>query len=201
MIRRSTWIVLGIFAVSLLALMWWTQARPEAGPPADATATPAPLWSVAPEDIHSLKIEALETGTVVEAHRDQTAGWALDQPAGSADVGRLEIAADSLVSLIPSDSVSGADLAAYGLDNPGWRITLGMNDGSQLGLLVGQTSPTGGVVYVKRPEADTVYFVSSYSLGSVTGLTDEPPLSTAAPSPSKVGHRGRRPFIDAAFSN
>jgi hypothetical protein len=186
MIRRSTWIVLGVFAVMLVAVLWSTMAGPSVATPADATSTPAPLWSIAPQDIQTLKVEALGTGTVVTAHRDQSAGWALDQPTGLADVGRLEIAADSLVSLIPSDTAPAADLASYGLDNPGWHVTLNLTDGRRLELLIGQTSPTGGVVYVKQPDTDTVYLVSSYSIGNVTDLTDNPPVATPTLSSFEV---------------
>jgi Domain of unknown function (DUF4340) len=185
MIRKSTWIVLGVFAVLLVAVEWWTTVGPAVETPTDTTPTPAPLWSIAPEDIQSIKVEALGSGTVVAAHREQASGWALDEPAGLADVGRLEIAADSLVSLIPSDTAQGTDLASYGLDSPGWHVTLNLNDGRRLELLVGQTSPTGGVVYVKQPDTDTVYFVNSYSIGTVTDLTDNPPVATPTPAPTE----------------
>jgi hypothetical protein len=132
----------------------------------------------------SLKIEDLETGDIVQAHRNASPGWVLDQPKDLADVGRLEIAADTLASLVPSDSSPDADLAAFGLDNPSFRITVGLRDGSSDQLLVGQTSPTGDVVYVKLPSSGTVYFVSSYTLGNVTAMAGSPPIATATPRPT-----------------
>jgi hypothetical protein len=128
-----------------------------------------------------MKIEDLEAGAVVEAHRDSSSGWTLDTPKAMADIGRLEIAADTLASLVPTDSVEGADLPSFGLDNPSSRITITRSDGSQEQLLVGQTSPIGDVVYVQLPEKDTVYFVSSYTLANVTGLPGDPPIATPMP--------------------
>lgn len=184
MIRRSTWIALIVFAVALAGAIWYARSGGSSAQSADATPTAAPLWSFASRDIMSLKIEDLETGDIVQAHRNASPGWVLDQPKDLADVGRLEIAADTLASLVPSDSSPDADLAAFELDNPSFRITVGLRDGSSDQLLVGQTSPTGDVVYVKLPSSGTVYFVSSYTLGNVTAMAGSPPIATATPRPT-----------------
>jgi hypothetical protein len=184
MIRRSTWIALIVFVVALAGAIWYARSGGSSAQSADATPTAAPLWSFASRDIMSMKIEDLETGDIVQAHRNASPGWVLDQPKDLADVGRLEIAADTLASLVPSDSSPDADLAAFGLDNPSYRISVSLRDGSSDQLLVGQTSPTGDVVYVKLPSSGTVYFVSSYTLGNVTAMTGDPPIATPTPRPT-----------------
>ncbi len=181
MIKRSTWIALAVFAVALAGTIFYARSDRTPSPAADATPTAEPLWGFASQDIMSLKVVDLETGDIVEAHRDSASGWALDQPKGPADIGRLEIAADTLASLVPSDSVSGPDLSPFGLDNPSNTITITLRDGSQDQLLVGQTSPTGEVVYVKLPSTDVVYFVSSYTLANVTSMAGDPPIATPTP--------------------
>lgn len=184
MIRRSTWIALIVFALALAGAIWYAKSGGTPAQTADKTPTAAPLWNFASQDIMSMKIEDLEAGDVVEAHRNASPGWVLDHPKDLADVGRLEIAADTLASLVPSDSSPNADLAAFGLDNPTFRITVTLRAGSNDQLLVGQTSPTGDVVYVKLPSSSTVYFVSSFTLGNVTGMAGNPPIATATPRPT-----------------
>ncbi len=186
MIRRSTWIALAVFALALAGTIWYARSGGTSPPSADVTPTAAPLWTFAAQDIASLKVEDLEAGDLMEAHRDSSSGWALDEPKGLADVGRLEIAADTLANLVPSDSVPGADLAAFGLDHPTDRITVTRRDGTQDQLLVGQTSPTGDVVYVKLPSSDAVYFLSSYTLANITGLAGDPPLATPTPEATQT---------------
>jgi hypothetical protein len=175
--------MLGVFALVLAGAVYYSRSH-TAAPAADATPTAAPLWTFTGQDILTLKVEDLESGTYIEAHRQAPSGWALDHPQGSADIGRLEMAAETLASLVPSDSVAGADLASFGLDTPSDRITLSLQNGTQDQLLVGQTSPTGDVVYVQLPAENTVYFVSSYTLANVTGMTSDPPIATPTPEPS-----------------
>lgn len=184
MIRRSTWIALAVFAFALAGAIWYAKLDQSTPTPADATPTAQPLLNFPSQDVTALKIEDYQAGKLVSAHRDSTSGWVLDHPQGLADVGRLEIAADTLTSLVPSDSVAGGDLASFGLDSPTVRITVTRRNGSEDQLLVGQTSPTGDVTYVKLPSSDTVYFVGSYTLSNVTGLAGNPPIATATPTPA-----------------
>lgn len=177
--------MLGLFGLAVVGAVVWSRSRPATAPQTDATPTMSPLWTTTPADIQSLKLEDMETGQVVEAHRDPQSGWALDQPTGLADSGRLEMAADSLLAPMPSDSLSSANLKDFGLASPHQRVTLTLKDGSTKVLEIGSTAPTGSVVYVKDPAlGNTVYFLDSYGLSDVTGLLDNPPIATPTPVPS-----------------
>lgn len=177
--------MLGLFGIAVVGAVLWSRSRAATTPQADATPTMSPLWTTTPADIQSLKLEDMETGQVVEAHRDPQSGWALDQPTGLADSGRLEMAADSLLGPIPSDSLASANLKDFGLASPHQRVTITLKDGSIRVLEIGSTAPTGSVVYVKDPAlGNTVYFLDSSGLADVTGLLDNPPIANPTPIPS-----------------
>ena len=188
MIRRSTWILLGAFAVLLGATIVWTRTRPGPGetPVKDATPTAEPLWSVPATDIVGLRVEDLQTGAVLEVRRgDEQTPWRMLEPEeGPADAARVEWAVNALLSPRPRGALPAPDdLAPYGLAQPAHQVTVFFGGDLTRSFAIGRVSPTGGVFYATVPGQPGIVLMSEYSLSDVLSLLDPLPyLPTPTPS-------------------
>ncbi|OGO11296.1 MAG: hypothetical protein A2Y93_11590 [Chloroflexi bacterium RBG_13_68_17] len=185
MIRRSTWIVLGVFGLLLAFTLWW-RARPADQAVGEATATLEPLWNVGAAQIVLIRVEDLQAGTTVEAElRADGAWWLLEPEAGPADTTRMEQAASWLALPIPRSQVAPVgDLADFGLDAPHQRVTARLDDGRELTFEVGDEAPTGTMTYVRLPDRAGVLVLSKYGLSEVLGLLDPLPIPEPTGTPS-----------------
>jgi hypothetical protein len=197
MIRRSTWVLLAAFALVLGGALIWTRTNKGRGVSASAEATPTltPLWSVPTTDILGLRVENLETGSVVELRRgDEQTPWKMVKPEeGAADASRVEWAVTALVSPRPQAILAEPDdLAPFGLAKPAKRVTVFLAGDVTRSFEIGRVSPTGGVFYALVPGTGGIVLLNEYSLSDVLSLLDElpyPPTATAgAPtSPPPTG--------------
>ena len=175
MIRRSTWVVLVIFAALVAVLVFWQRSKENA--PAEPTSTPAQasLFDLN-ADITYLRLEKVG-GAVVEMERGEDGIWQLTWPlAEKTDVGAVQNAVTQLLSLrilTTLNTIPGLD--TIGLASPAYRILIGLDDGSQVTINVGDSTPTGSGYYVVvsgRP----LYVVNKSGLDSVLKLIDSPPI-------------------------
>jgi hypothetical protein len=185
MIRRSTWILLAVFALVLGGAIIWSRSNSGQGSAvlADATPTLEPLWSVPTTDIVGLRVEGLETGAIVEVRRgDEQTPWRMIKPEeGPADAARVEWAVTALVSPRPQATLPMPDdLEPFGLAEPSLRVTVFMADGVTRSFEVGRVSPAGGVFYVTVPGRDEIVMLNEYSLSDVLSLLDELPYAPTA---------------------
>ncbi|MEX0788597.1 MAG: DUF4340 domain-containing protein [Anaerolineales bacterium] len=174
MIRRTTWIVLGAF-IGLLGiyLLWSSQGQPLAD--GEPTATPAPLWQVAPDQIRSILVEDLVSGRRVAAQREPEVGWKVTEPADAVqDVSRTERAATWLQAPVPrSDLGEQPDLEPFGLVNPSYRVSVTLVGGTELVLEVGGNTPTGSSQYVRFAGRSGVLVFTKSGLEEALGLLIE----------------------------
>ena len=175
MIRRSTLVVLVIFAVLVAVLVFWQRSQENA--PAEPTSTPAQtnLFDLN-SNITYLRLEKVG-GAVVELQLGDDGNWKLTWPlAENTDVGAVQNAVTQLLSsriLTTLDTLPGMD--TIGLASPVYRILIGLDDGSQITINVGNSTPTGSGYYVVvsgRP----LYVVNKSGLDSVLNLIDSPPI-------------------------
>jgi hypothetical protein len=185
MIRRTTWILLGVLAAAVLAYTGW---QPYA--PAEADATPTvvteSVWSLLPEQVESVRLTDLADPRVVVVVRDVEQGWRMQAPAvGSADAGRIEAAlAGVLAPPIQQSLDAPADLEPFGLAPAHYRVTLLVGDGTARSMDVGAVDPTGAVYYVVVPGEERVLMVSRFSLEDLLGLLASPPYSLPRETPT-----------------
>src|SRR3972149_11378048 len=108
MVRRRTWILLGAFAVVVLAYAGWRRFAPA---PADATPTAGPEspWSISPEQVESIRLTDLSDPALVVLRRDLEAGWRMLAPAiGGADAGRVEAALTAMLAPVVAQTIDPA---------------------------------------------------------------------------------------------
>jgi hypothetical protein len=185
MVRRTTWILLGAFAVVVLAYAGWRRFAPA---PAEATPTAGQEspWSISPEQVESIRLADLSDPAVVVLQRDLETGWRMLAPAiGGADAGRVEAALTAMLAPVVAQALDpGTDLEPFGLSPAQYRMTLLMVDGTAHSMDVGAVDPTGSVYYVQVPGDGRVLMVSRFSLEDLLGLLETPPYPLATETPA-----------------
>jgi len=188
MIRRNTWITLGVFGLVLVAAILVRQ-RQQAEPTPTPSASLEPLWRVESSDIVSLTVEDLRAGTVLQLERDSEDLWRIVEPETlPADPARVERAVAWLSSPTPRAEVLDAiDLTAFALDQPEFRVEIVLSNGERHEFSVGRQSPTGDSRYASSPGRVGVQILSLVGLEEVLNLASDllpTPTPTITPSPS-----------------
>jgi len=186
MIRRNTWITLGVFGVVLIAAIF-VRLRQQAEPEPTPAASLEPLWQVESSEIATLTVEDLQAGTVLQLERDPEDLWQIVLPeALPADPGRVERAVSWISAPTPRAEVLAAlDLTAFELDQPHYRVEIVLRDGERHEFSVGRTSPTGDSRYASTPDRPGVQILSLVGLEEVLNLAaDLLPTPTPEPTPS-----------------
>ncbi|MEJ2305088.1 MAG: DUF4340 domain-containing protein [Anaerolineales bacterium] len=181
MIRRSTWVTLGIFAIVLVAAIIIRQTGQKAA--ADATPTPgsAYLFSAQDSAIIGLRITDTDENSVA-VQRAEDGSWSLIQPEGEqADQDRIDSLVGQAESLrVVSTLDTQPELTAIGLEPPQYRVAVTLADGQQQAAEIGSTTPTSSGYYA-RLEGGDLQVVSKTGLDSLVGMLTDPPI---APTPT-----------------
>ncbi len=210
MIRRSTWILVGVF-LALVGLTWWArenQSRAEATATSEPTATPMPrlLPDLEPEAVVRIvleaqdadrrvvlvRVEATPTPAPTPAAETSAAAepqWEVAEPADATppEAWRVNSALEGMVyarilATLPPDT----DPATVGLAQPEKRIVLETRDGQHIVLWVGASTPLQNGYYLRVGDNAQLVAVGQYAVGSLLDLLDEiaPPTTTPTPSPT-----------------
>jgi hypothetical protein len=168
MIRRSTWVTLGIFAIVLVAAIIIRQTGQKAA--ADATPTPgsAYLFSAQDSAIIGLRITDTDENSVA-VQRAEDGSWSLIQLVSQAESLRVVSTLDTR-----------PELTAIGLEPPQYRVAVTLADGQQQAAEIGSTTPTSSGYYA-RLEGGDLQVVSKTGLDSLVGMLTDPPI---APTPT-----------------
>ena len=188
MIRRTTWVLLAVFAVLVLGTLYLQRTG---NLTAAATTTPSPtpeeppLLQVQAGGISSLRITDAQ-GKVVALERDAQSGWKMTEPkAGTADGSKVDAAITPLETLQVLNKLEPAPAAnVIGLDKPSYTLSLGLADGKQYTLQVGKVTPTGSGYYSSM-DGGAAVVVSKSTIDTVIDLLNNPPFPpTATPAGS-----------------
>jgi hypothetical protein len=178
MIRKSTWVVVFIFAVLLAAVLLWQRSQDQKAAQATPTAVEAVermyLFDIGGE-VASLRVEHVGEKSI-ELQRDASGQWSL---AGSTDSAIDSAAMDGIVGQLAALPLVSTlqnipALQDLGLEPPSYRILVILQDGSQEVASVGKATPTGSGYYVLTSDRG-VYIANEFSLQSILDLVDNPP--------------------------
>jgi hypothetical protein len=186
MIRRSTWILLGVFAL-LVGFAWLYQRYQtnKADNAATATPTVAPvrLYDLTNSQVNEINIAA-SAGDKIDLYRDpESSNWAItDVPVDQADSSQIESISKQLLSLQVQETISQSlSLDSVNLVFPAYTITMTTADGTQLVTFVGSQNAVGDSYYV-RVDSGQVVLVDKVVMDDVLNLLKNPPLlPTATP--------------------
>lgn len=190
MIRKSTWIVVLIFAALLASVFLWQrvqdQKAAQATPTSEAVAEAQFMFDIEGE-IASLRIERVGDQSV-ELLRDENGQWMLSgSPNQAIDGAEMDGIAGQLAALpLVSTLQNLPQLQDLGLDPPSYRILVVLRDGSQLVASVGKATPTGSGYYVLTSDR-RIYIANEFSLQPILDLVDNPPYllpEELTPSPA-----------------
>lgn len=188
MIRKTTWVVLLVFALLAGSVFLWQRSQEEkaaqATPEAMETAERQYLFDIEGE-VASLRIEQVGQKSI-ELVKDEAGQWTLT----GSSAGALDSAAmDSIISQLSTLPLVGTlqtipELQDLGLSTPSYRILVVQKDGKQLTASVGKMTPTGSGYYVLSSDR-RVYIANEFSLKSILDLVENPPYPpTPYPQPA-----------------
>jgi hypothetical protein len=185
MVKRSTWMLLGILALvtgAYLLLKYHPLNKTEPTP----TVTPNEFLITSSEGVlQSLRIFD-NNGHVMQIQRDLSKTWVVTIPnAETADQG-LAGAAETQVGALRIITVleSPPDLGTIGLNSPAYTIELGFANGKNRKIEVGEMTPNGSGYYI-RYDSEKIYVISPSGIDSIVKLLSAPPYpATETPSPT-----------------
>jgi hypothetical protein len=194
MVRRSTWILLGVFA--LLVGFAWLFQRYQANKSSNvATATPttAPvtLYSFPIAEVNNINITD-SAGNSIDLYRDSSSSnWAItDVPVDQADTFQIESIGAELLSLqIQETLTQSVPLDSFGLVTPAYTITMTTSGGTQLVTYVGSPTVIGDGYYI-RVDSGPVVILDKVAMDDVLNLLKNPPLlptATLEVTPTETG--------------
>jgi hypothetical protein len=187
MFRRSTWILVAFFLISLLVMVYLRQRDEAPGVEATPQPTQAPLFSFSSDAINSLRVES-QAGDVVDMQRDQDGAWQVVEPAApEADQGQISSAVLTLTSIMVQTTVDpSAPLDVLGLQLPEYVIRFEVEGAGLQELHVGRKTPIGNGYNVRHNDGPAV-IVSSFSIDPLLLLLEEPPVIEPTPTPEADG--------------
>jgi hypothetical protein len=179
MIRRTTWVVLGIFLLLLLAVLVWPKITEKYIPvePTPTTAIQLPVLDVGNREIIGIKISNHAGAEISFERESPNAAWlVLGQPAESADQEQIENVSIRL-SYLMIDRLLPTEppLDALGLVPPAYTILVTLDNGKQVKLFMGNLVPTGGGYYIKVDDSPAAV-VNQADLDVITSNLSNPPL-------------------------
>lgn len=180
MIRRSTWIVLGIFAVLGLGVFLWQRygVKEEPVEPTPTTEVSSLVFSLGDQTIASYQILDTEGNSISFGRDPVSDAWVVtDQPAELADSSQIETVAGSLAFLFVDTALAGQPpLDSMGLDQPSYTIKLFLDNGEQSNLYVGDLIPTGSGYYARVGD-EPAMVIAKTDMDAVLNLLKTPPLA------------------------
>jgi hypothetical protein len=173
MIRRPTWITLGVFVALLSFAVYWTLFRSEESN-SEVTPTLEPLWSALPSDIVGIKIEDLDTGKSIELQKDADDAWNQLTPIqGPVETEFIVSTIDWLAAPVPKrEFLIEGDLTQFGLSEPNGKITVNLTGGAEHVLLIGDDNVIGSMTYVMLSPSSKVLLMNKLDVDSTLELVD-----------------------------
>jgi hypothetical protein len=182
MIRRSTWILVGLFVVVLAVALYLQRSGRQAE--AQATHTPgiAYLFEDLGGEVQRLRIAAAG-GDTVEVAGGAEGSWTLVESAGlQADEARIDSAVSQLQNLrIVSELENPPPVGEVSLDPPAYRLAVTTADGREHVAFIGDLTPIESGYYAHR-DGGPVVVVSKFPVDSLLGLLETPPVVTETPT-------------------
>jgi hypothetical protein len=185
MIRRSTWILLGVF-IAVLAVALYVQNANNDDTQEEAIITlgvdqfeaqPSLFDLPEGEVLVGLRVEAADGEMVELGWEDETNDWTLLQPASvEIDIEAVEFAIEQLDSiLIETEMDPGIAPEALGLDTPAYQVILTFADGETQVVQIGNLTITEGSYYVQVDERSP-QVASRYGLDQLIDWLANPPI-------------------------
>jgi hypothetical protein len=172
--------LLGLLA-ALSAFVYFYEARGAVD--TRAKEQEVPIFTFAEGDVVSIGLRDGEK--VVELVKGEAGHWRITAPeSGEADDWALMTLLWRLAPLNAdrklADSVD--DPASYGLDSPQLELRLGLHDGAEATLSVGDQNTRGTGYYARKGDSEALYLINSSLVNDLRKLSSEPPKAQPTPT-------------------
>lgn len=174
MIRRPTWILLALFAVSLGAAWLWQRSQ-ENKPEEQPTATPATrLLDLESDKIRDLQIEDTQGNRLSLSKLGPI--WAMTEPERqNVDIEKVNGVVDPFVSSEVLNTLSTPPAQEQtGLATPSYVLTITDLKGKATVFDIGSETPTQSGYYVRKD--GVVYVVDKLEIDNLVELLKNPPV-------------------------
>jgi len=182
MIRRSTWIILGVFLILVVAVLIWQRVQENQQAQITPTAAVSYFFDLGGKTIIGISITGPASQSV-SATKNADGSWTLTDPSGQpADSGRIDAAVGSASGLVVISTLNQVeDLETLGLNPASYHIELTLDDGSRLIASVGGLTPTQSG-YNAFIEGQPLKIVERYALEDILTLLSNPPILQPTPN-------------------
>ena len=186
MIRRSTWILLLVFAI-LAGFAFFFQRyqsnKADNSATQTPTSTPQMAFNLNGAQVNEITISD-SSGNSLDLVRDEAGAlWTIsDVPKGQVDASKIESASTQLfVAEVQETITQTLPLDSIGLVPPAYHLTMTLSNGAKLSTEVGDQTPIGSGYYV-RVNSGQVIIVGKTALDEIIKFLSEPPL---LPTPTR----------------
>ena len=186
MIRRNTWVVLGVFVALLLVVIYLPKMQAQAEPTPDVPAAPpAALFDFGFEDIQAITISDA-AGQQAAYQRTDEIFWEMTAPsmvpAEGLDLMQVIASIAQLTDWRELTAISPInDLTVVGLYQPAYTIEVLLTSGEVVEVFVGDLTITEAGYYVRQP-GGLPQVVEAFAVDAVLNLLVRPALlPTATP--------------------
>ena len=194
MVRRNTWIMLGIFVLAgvfVVVFQHFQGQKTKDVATQTPTATPEKLYSITLAGVDRITV-ADNTGESITTYRDpDTIQWVIAGiPVETVDSAKIQMNVTQLLEL-PVKETLAQDVAldAVGLATPAYTLTMTTMDGAQVITYIGNVVPSGNGYYL-RVDTGPVMIVDINVIQAVVGMVKNPPLlptPTPQVTPTEMG--------------
>jgi len=144
----------------------------------------AQIFSLTENDVRTIDVRA--DGKETTLARDDAGKWQLTAPE-KAEADDLQVSSVLFrVAKLNADKIVADkidDPAQYGLDKPQLELHLGLADGKQEALYVGNENPLGTGSYARKDGADQLYLLNASIVSDLRNVANEPPKVQPTPTP------------------
>jgi hypothetical protein len=184
MIKRSTWVVVALFAILLSAVLLLQRTDDDASEQALPTVgeNQRSLFSLGERYIVGVQLVASD-GRIGSYERNDAGVWTMVEPqvteVESTKMDEFVTSITGLRTLAQMDP--GISLMDVGLNPPRFTLKLTLDDGQTRAAYIGNLTPTGSGYYIQSEEAFVV-IVGNSNVDPVLEILDNPPfLPTITP--------------------
>lgn len=206
MIRRSTWILLLLFALLLAGAFLWQRSQEENAEQEPTPTSPVMMLGLDTIQIRDLKIEDAQGGRAY-LRRVGGSSWIMTEPERhNLDVEVMSQKLDQLSLMSPLSTLADPPaMDQIGLEDPAYTLTVTDESGKDHILEVGDKTATQSGYYVRFN--GNVYVVSQMTIDELVDMLANPPIevptataTSALPVPEIISGTMTAPAVELPTS-
>jgi hypothetical protein len=180
MIRKNTWIMLGLLALLVVSTILIPRLQASAGPKSAVPTVSEPLIPAGQANITGMRLTGV-IGKPIILKKDAQGVWTVIDPQGlKYDNSQLNSAIDGLASsAVLSHLPTQPPIDVMGLADPTYIIQVTLENGMEMLIKVGKKSPTGSGYYIQQ-DSNPVVLVTG---NPIVNLVELFTAGTASPTP------------------